>query len=159
MKELIQYLLQNLYLDFQGDVSMDTVRDFLREDDSKEARALLKKLIEEKGVEDMLISLADVLKENLASGIDEDVIHDQLNTYADSLRRRVGRSRPQLKQDETCRTGVASGPRALPPRRSSWSLHVGCLRCSPSPPRSPSRRRPLATEAIRHPPPSTLPRS
>ncbi len=84
MKELIQYLLQNLYLDFQGDVSMDTVRDFLREDDSKEARALLKKLIEEKGVEDMLISLADVLKENLASGIDEEVVQDQLNTYADS---------------------------------------------------------------------------
>lgn len=84
VKELISYLLQNLYLDFQGDVSMDTVRDFLREDDSKEARALLKKLIEEKGVEDMLISLADILKENLASGIDEDVIHDQLTTYADS---------------------------------------------------------------------------
>ena len=40
VKELISYLLQNLYLDFQGDVSMDTVRDFLREDDSKEARAL-----------------------------------------------------------------------------------------------------------------------
>ena len=106
MKELIQYLLQNLYLDFQGDVSMDTVRDFLREDDSKDARALLKKLIEEKGVEDMLISLADVLKENLASGIDEEVLNDQLNTYADSLTRRFRKT--SFREER--RTSAARGP-------------------------------------------------
>ena len=51
MQELVRYLLENLYLDFQGDISVNRVREFLREDDSREARALLSKIIEEKGVE------------------------------------------------------------------------------------------------------------
>lgn len=40
MHELARYLLENLYLDFQGDVSVEKVRELLREDDSKESRAL-----------------------------------------------------------------------------------------------------------------------
>ena len=59
MKELVRYLLENLYLDFQGEISLDTVRQFLRGDDSREAKALLQKLIEDKGVDDLLITLAD----------------------------------------------------------------------------------------------------
>lgn len=84
MKELVQYLLENMYLDFQGEISLDTVRGFLREDDGKDARQLLAKLIEEKGVDDMLITLADCLKEHIASGISEKVVRDQLSTYSDS---------------------------------------------------------------------------
>ncbi len=84
MKELIKYLLDNLQLDFQGEISLEQVRAFLREDDGKEARQLLSKLIEEKGVEDMLLTLADCLKEHIQSGINEKVVKDQLNTYADS---------------------------------------------------------------------------
>ena len=41
MKELVRYLLENLYLDFQGETSIDTVRQFLRGDESREAKALL----------------------------------------------------------------------------------------------------------------------
>ena len=33
MKELIKYLLDNLYIDFQGEITLETVRSFLREDD------------------------------------------------------------------------------------------------------------------------------
>ncbi len=84
MKELVQYLLNNLYLDFQGEISLDTVRGFLREDDGKEARQLLAKLIEEKGVDDMLITLADCLKEHIANGISEKTVRDQLVIYSDS---------------------------------------------------------------------------
>ena len=65
MKELVRYLFENLYFDFQGDISVDKVRDFLREDDSREARQLLSKIIEEKGVDDLLITLADVLKDHI----------------------------------------------------------------------------------------------
>jgi hypothetical protein len=50
VKELVRYLLENMYLDFQGDISVEKVREFLREDDSREARVLLSKIIEEKGV-------------------------------------------------------------------------------------------------------------
>ncbi len=84
MKELIKYLLDNLYIDFQGEITLDQVRAFLREDDGKEARQLLSKLIEEKGVDDMLITLADCLKDHIQTGITERTIRDQLSTYSDS---------------------------------------------------------------------------
>ena len=84
MKELVRYLLENLYLDFQGEISLDQVRQFLRGDDSKEAKALLQKLIEDKGVDDLLIALADVLKEHLRTGINEDVIREQIRMYTES---------------------------------------------------------------------------
>ncbi len=84
MKELVRYLLENLYLDFQGEISLDTVRQFLRGDDSREAKALLQKLIEDKGVDDLLITLADVLKEHLRTGVNEQVMREQLTMYSES---------------------------------------------------------------------------
>lgn len=84
MKDLVRYLLENLYLDFQGEISLDTVRQFLRGDDSREAKALLQKLIEDQGVDDLLIALADVLKEHLRTGVNEQVVREQLSMYSDS---------------------------------------------------------------------------
>ena len=84
MKELVRYLLDNLYLDFQGEISLDTVRQFLRTDESREAKQLLAKLIEDKGVDDLLITLADCLKDHLRTGIQEEVMREQLATYAES---------------------------------------------------------------------------
>ncbi len=76
--------MENMYLDFQGEISLDTVRQFLRGDDSREAKALLQKLIEDKGVDDLLITLADCLKESIRTGVNEDVVREQLSTYAES---------------------------------------------------------------------------
>jgi hypothetical protein len=84
VKELIRYLIDNMYLDFQGDISLETVRGFLREDESREARQLLSKIIEEKGIDDLLITLADCLKEHIASGVNETVVREQLQMYAES---------------------------------------------------------------------------
>jgi Mn-containing catalase len=84
VKELIKYLLDNMYIDFQGEITLDTVRTFLREDDGRDARQLLSKLIEEKGVDDMLLTLADCLKEHIQSGINERVIREQISTYSES---------------------------------------------------------------------------
>lgn len=85
MKELIKYLLDNIYLDFQGEITLETVRGFLREDDGREARALLQKLMENQGsVDDMLITLADCLKEHIQTGINEKVISEQLSMYTES---------------------------------------------------------------------------
>lgn len=84
MKELIKYLLDNLYIDFQGEITLDQVRQFLREDDGREARQLLSKLIEEKGVDDMLITLADCLKEHIQTGITEKTVREQLSMYSES---------------------------------------------------------------------------
>jgi hypothetical protein len=84
VKELVRYLFENLYFDFQGDISVEKVREFLREDDSREARQLLSKIIEENGVDDLLITLADVLKDHIRTGVSEQDIRDQLATYSES---------------------------------------------------------------------------
>jgi hypothetical protein len=84
VKELVRYLLANAYIDFQGDITMEKVREFLREDDSREARALLSKLIDDKGVDDLLITIADCLKDHIPSGITEDTLREQLTTYSES---------------------------------------------------------------------------
>ena len=82
MKELVRYLLENMYLDFQGEISLETVRQFLRNDDSREARTLLQKLIEDKGVDELLLTLADVLKDHLRTGVSDDVVREQLVLYS-----------------------------------------------------------------------------
>ena len=85
MKELIKYLLDNIYLDFQGEITLETVREFLREDDGREARALLHKLMENQGsVDDMLITLADCLKEHIQTGVTENAVREQLELYTES---------------------------------------------------------------------------
>jgi hypothetical protein len=84
VRELIRYLLDHLFVDFQGDITIEQVRQFLREDDSREARALLSKLIEDKGVDDMLETVADCLKEPIKASITEEIMVEQLATYSES---------------------------------------------------------------------------
>jgi hypothetical protein len=84
VKQLIAFLLDHAMLDFSGDLSLDMVKDFLRDDDSPEARALLAKLVQERGVDDMVVTLADCLQEHLRNGLTEDVVSDQLKMYAES---------------------------------------------------------------------------
>lgn len=84
MNQLIAFLLDHAMLDFSGDLSLDMVKDFLRNDDSPAARALLNKLMHDRGVEDMVVTLADCLQEHLRTGLTENVLHDQLRLYAES---------------------------------------------------------------------------
>lgn len=84
MKRLIAYLRDNMILDFQGDLTLDMLRDFLKDDDSKEARALLAKVVEERGVNDMMIVLADCLLDVVKEAATDEVMRKQLQMYADS---------------------------------------------------------------------------
>ena len=84
MKQLIQYLLDHMVLDFEGALTLDEVRDFLRDDDSREARALRAKLVEDKGLDDMLITLADCLQEYIRPGVSDDIVREQVRLYAES---------------------------------------------------------------------------
>lgn len=84
MKELVRYLLENMTIDFQGDIDLEHVRDYLRKDDSHEARRLLQKLNQDGNVDDLLISLADVLKTFLPTGVTDQVVREQIAEYADS---------------------------------------------------------------------------
>jgi len=84
LDQLTSYLLENLILDFQGDLTLDMVRDFLRNDDSREAKALLAKLVEDRGVSEMLICIADCLRDYLQTGIKRDVVDEQIRLYSES---------------------------------------------------------------------------
>lgn len=84
MNELAQYLLENLILDFEGEVTTESVREFLRKDDSLASRTLLQRIIEDKGIEELLLAIADCLNDNLASGINSAVIREHLIGYSDS---------------------------------------------------------------------------
>jgi hypothetical protein len=84
VKQLIAFLLDHAMLDFSGDLTVESVKEFLREDDSREARALLAKIVKEGSAEDMVVTLADCLQEYLRTGLTEDVMRDQLRLYAES---------------------------------------------------------------------------
>jgi hypothetical protein len=85
VNELVEYLLANIQLDFSGDVTAEKVREYLREDDGREARQVLAKLIEDNGgEEELLLTLADCLKDHIRTGITAERMRDQLLLYTDS---------------------------------------------------------------------------
>jgi hypothetical protein len=84
VNELARYLMENAYIDFQGGITIEEVRKFLRDEDSRESRALLSRLIEDNGLDDLMVTIADCLKEYIRTGINEDIVRAQLTTYSDS---------------------------------------------------------------------------
>ena len=81
---LIAFLLEHAMLDFSGDLSLDAIRDFLRDDDSPESRALIAKVTSQGSTEDMILTLADCLQEYIRTGVNEKLVKEQLKMYADS---------------------------------------------------------------------------
>jgi hypothetical protein len=84
VNRLIEYLRQNLMIDFQGDLSVATVRELLAGDDSRDAKTLMAKLVAEKNVEEMMLVLADCLLEPVQKALTDDVMREQLRTYTES---------------------------------------------------------------------------
>jgi hypothetical protein len=84
VNRLIEYLRQNVLIDFQGDLSVAKVRELLAGDDSRDAKALLTKLVAERKVEDMLVVLADCLTEPVQKALTEEVMREQLRMYTES---------------------------------------------------------------------------
>lgn len=84
MNRLIEYLRQNLMIDFQGDLSVAKVRELLAGDDSRDAKQILSKLTAERNVEDMMLVLADCLLEPVQKSLGDDVMREQLRMYSES---------------------------------------------------------------------------
>ena len=84
MNQLIAYLRENLILDFQGDLTLEMVREFLKDDDSRDARTLLARLVEDRGVSEMMIVLADCLLEPTQRALNDDTVREQLRNYTES---------------------------------------------------------------------------
>lgn len=84
VNRLIEYLRKHLMIDFQGDLTVGKVRELLAGDDSRDAKALLAKLVADKKVEDMILVLADCLLEHVQSSLSDDVMREQIRMYGES---------------------------------------------------------------------------
>lgn len=84
MNRLIEYLRQNVIIDFQGDLTVGKVRDLLAGDESRDARALLARLVADKKVDEMMLVLADCLVEHIQAVLTDDVMRHQLRMYCES---------------------------------------------------------------------------
>jgi hypothetical protein len=71
-------------LDFQGDLTVDRVREMLVGDDSRDGRQLLAKLVADKGVDNMMLVLADCLLEHVQRSLTEDVMRENIKMYSES---------------------------------------------------------------------------
>ena len=83
MKQLAKYMLDRMIVDFEG-IDLEEVRSMLREEDSEESRALLSRLVEDRGIDELAITVADCLKAHVRTGIDENVVEEQILTYSES---------------------------------------------------------------------------
>jgi hypothetical protein len=84
VQRLIEYLRSNLMLDFQGDLTVDRVREMLAGDDSRDGRQLLAKLVADKGVDNMMLVLADCLLEHVQASLTDDVMRENIKMYTES---------------------------------------------------------------------------
>lgn len=84
VNRLIEYLRQNLIIDFSGDLTVAKVRELLAGDDSRDAKALLAKVVADKSVEDMMLVLADCLLEPVQNALTDDVMREQIRMYSES---------------------------------------------------------------------------
>ena len=71
-------------IDFKGDLSVAKVRELLAGDDSRDAKALLAKLVADRKIEDMLVVLADCLLDHVQHAVTDDVMREQLRMYSES---------------------------------------------------------------------------
>ena len=71
-------------IDFQGDLTVEEVKELLAGDESRLAKALLAKLVADKGVENLFLVLADCLLEHVQGALTDDVMAEQIQMYAES---------------------------------------------------------------------------
>jgi hypothetical protein len=84
VNRLIAYLREHLIVDFQGELSVEKVRELLAGDESRDARTILAKLIGDGKIEEMMLVLADCLLESVQKALTDDVMREQLRTYIES---------------------------------------------------------------------------
>ena len=71
-------------IDFQGDLSVGKVRELLAGDETRDAKAILAKLVADRSVEDMMLVLADCLLEPVQSALTDELMREQLRMYSES---------------------------------------------------------------------------
>jgi hypothetical protein len=81
---LLAYLRDNAFIDFQGDLDLEKVRELLAGDDSREVRTLLGRLTRDGGTNDMMVTLADCLIEVVQAALSDEVLREQIRAYTEA---------------------------------------------------------------------------
>lgn len=84
VQRLVAYLRDNVFVDFQGDLDLEKVRELLAGDDSREVRNLLGRLTRDGGTSDMMVTLADCLLEVVQAALSDDVLRGQIRAYTEA---------------------------------------------------------------------------
>lgn len=84
VQRLVAYLRDNVFVDFQGDLDLDKVRELLGGEDTREARNLLGRLTRDGGTDDMMVTLADCLLEVVQAALTDDVLRAQIRAYTEA---------------------------------------------------------------------------
>jgi hypothetical protein len=84
MNRLVAYLRDHVFVDFQGELSMEKVRELLAGDESRDAKVLLARLTRDGGANDMMVALADCLLEVVQNALSDEVMKEQLRAYIEA---------------------------------------------------------------------------
>jgi hypothetical protein len=84
VNRLLEFLRENVFIDFQGDLSVEKLRELLAGDESREAKALLARVTRDRGTNDMLLLLADCLLETIQRALTDEVMREQVRAYVES---------------------------------------------------------------------------
>jgi signal transduction histidine kinase len=81
VKELSEYLMKHIVLDFAGDLDPEIINEMLIKEGSPVAHDLRARILADGGMDDFLIVLADCLREHVQSRLQEEVVTDQIRMY------------------------------------------------------------------------------
>ncbi len=84
MNRLVAYLRDHVFVDFQGDLTAEKVRELLAGDESRDTKALLARIARDKGPNDMMVALADCLLEVVQAALSDEVMREQLRAYVEA---------------------------------------------------------------------------
>ena len=84
VNRLVAYLRDHVFVDFQGELNVDKVRELLAGDDSRDAKMLLARVTRDKGTDDMMVALADCLLEVVQKALTDEVMREQLRAYVEA---------------------------------------------------------------------------
>lgn len=84
MNELIAYFRANLILDFQGDLNPEMIREMLKDDESRDAKQILAKVVADGGVSELMLVLADCLLEPVQRMLTDEIMRENLRMYSES---------------------------------------------------------------------------
>lgn len=82
MEKLVQYFMENLIIDFDGDLDIEQMRQLL--DDSPASMKLIEKLQTNDDLNEFFLTMSDALREYIGTGITPEVLHREFEDYAES---------------------------------------------------------------------------